>query len=133
MNDKWFTETDYNGKTYRVPITGRDENLNAMLTDVPDDDHAMAFLMQDGNLAVPGGRYGSDTRSCAPVAMAMAKVMQYHNGESITYYQLDSDMGLVVNSHDDVAYMISEYGPLVELDPADYLKDDDLNTQWLGD
>ncbi len=124
--DKNWTEADYLGNTYRVPVTGRDENLNAMLTEIPDDHHAMAFLMQDGNLAVPGGRYGRDTVSCAPVAMALAKIMQYHNGEPITYYSLDSDMGLVVNGADDVADLIRENATLIDLDPSDYLDGEDL-------
>ena len=85
--------------------------------------------MQDGNLGVPGGRYGRDTRDCAPIAILMAEIMQYHNGEPITYYQLDSDMGLVVNSSDDVAYMIYEYGGLVKGDDfkvEDYLDESDI-------
>lgn len=116
-----FTTTEYNGKSYRVPVTGRDENLNSMLTDIPDDDHAMAFLMQDGNLRVPGGRYGSDTRSCAPLALALAKIMEYHNGEVMSYYQLDYDMGLVVNDSDAVEADIREYGELAGVNPADLL------------
>jgi hypothetical protein len=129
---KNWTEVEYEGKTYTVPATGRDENLNAMLTLIPEDDfdnHAWAFLMQDGNLGVPGGRYGRDTRDCAPIAILMAEIMQYHNGEPITYYQLDSDMGLVVNSSDDVAYMIYEYGGLVKGDDfkvEDYLDESDI-------
>jgi len=131
----WIT-TEWEGAFYRVPATGRDENMNAMLTTIPGDDgvafdekmfeaHAWAFLMQDGNLGVPGGRYGSDTRSCAPVAIALAKIMQYANGEPITYYQLDSDMGLVVNSSDDVAYSINQYAELVDLDPEELLSEED--------
>ena len=135
-----WTEVEYKDRTYTVPETGRNENLTAMLTEIPGQDatetngvkfeqYCMAFLMQDGNLGVPGGRYGTDTRDCAPVAILMAKIMQYHNGEPITYHQLDSDMGLVVNSADDVAYMIFEYGGLVmgdDFDPANYLSDEDI-------
>jgi hypothetical protein len=126
MAEQSWTVVERDGKLYTVPETGRHENLNSMLTEVPDDAHAMAFLMQDGNLAVPGGRYGIDTRSCAPVTLALAKIMAEHSGESITYYQLDSDMGLVVNSHDDVAYTIREYGEMVGVDPAELLGDEDL-------
>ena len=154
MSDKNWTEVEYDGHTYRVPVTGRDENLNAMLTDIPgqDDDvsplkltdqrfykWSMAFLMQDGDLQVPGGRYGISTRTCADVAIIMSLIMAYHNGESITYYQLDSDMGSVVNSSDDVAYMLFEYAELVfngkgfgplgndPIDLADYLDEDEIN------
>jgi hypothetical protein len=136
----WIT-AEWEGTPYRVPVVGRDNNLGAMLAiipgNMPDEEfnrerftaHCMAFLMQWGNLGVPGGRYGSDTRDCAPVAILMAEIMQYHNGEPITYYQLDSDMGLVVNSSDDVAYMIYEYGGLIKGDDfkvEDYLDESDI-------
>lgn len=70
----------------------------------------MAFLMQDGNLAVPGGRYGSDTEACAPVAWRLAYLLARETGEPITEDGLDNAMGLVVNSHDDVSYVINQYG-----------------------
>lgn len=123
-----WTNVEYDGRVYGVPVTGRDENLNTMLTEIPGQDDVvtlnkltdqrfykfcMAFLMQDGNLQVPGGRYGTTTRSCAETAIIMSLIMQYHNGETITYYQLDSDMGSVVNSSDDVATMLYEWGELV--------------------
>lgn len=147
MPDKWFTTVEYDGREYPVPATGRDENLNAMLLDIPGQQDvvtprllhdqrfykwAMAFLMQDGDLDVPGGRYGTSTRTCAEVAIIMSLIMQYHNGESITYYQLDSDMGIVVNSSDDVAYMLYEYAELVvgdmlfEFDIEDWLSEDEI-------
>lgn len=147
-SDKNWTEVEYDGRSYRVPATGRDENLNAMLTDIPGQDDVvtpkklhdqrfyrwcMAFLMQDGDLQVPGGRYGTSTRSCAEVAIIVSLIMQYHNGESITYHQLDSDMGLVVNSGDDVAYLLFEYAELVvgemlfEFNLADWLNQDEIN------
>lgn len=110
--------------TWCVPNTDAESDMTAaMMSEIPGLDDtvtprkledtrfwkfAMAYLMQDGNLGVPGGRYGSDTRDCAPLAIVMALIMQYHNGEPITYYQLHSDMGLVVNSHDDVATLLSE-------------------------
>lgn len=123
-----MTDTEYQGKTYTVPETGARENFDSMLREVPDDDHAMAFLMQDGNLGVPGGRYGNDTASCAPVALAVAKIIADGTGEPITYYSLDHDMGLVVNSSDDVAYTIREHGPTIGIDPEDYLDGDDLES-----
>lgn len=67
-----------------------------------------AFLLQDGNLAVPGGRYGSDTNECATIAILMTLLMQYHNGEPMSYYSLNSDMGQVVNSSDGVSTLLSE-------------------------
>jgi hypothetical protein len=150
----WIT-AEWQGANYRVPVVGRDNNLGAMLAiipgNMPDEEyneerftaHCMAFLMQWGNLGVPGGRYGTDTRDCAPVAILMAEIMAYHNGEPITYHQLDSDMGLVVNSADDVAYMIYEYGGLVKdegFEITQYLSDEDIQecnerhkAEWGGD
>jgi hypothetical protein len=139
--EKAWINAEWKGREYRVPVIGADNNLGAMLAiipgnmpDEPDDavrfaNHAWAFLMQWGDLGVPGGRYGSTTSECVPVAIAVAKIMQYHNGEPITYYQLDSDMGLVVNSSDDIAYLLWEYGKLAiseDFDPAMFLSDNDI-------
>jgi hypothetical protein len=96
-------------------IPGQDDTVTPRkLEDQRFYKFCMAYLMQDGNLGVPGGRYGSDTRACAPVSIAMALVMQYHNGEPISYYSLHSDMGLVVNSADDVSTLLSESGYILE-------------------
>jgi hypothetical protein len=125
--DHWKM-TYYDGKVWCVPATeaGNDrlsDMTDAMMSEIPGLDDpvvprklrdtrfwkfAHAFLMQDGNLGVPGGRYGRDTRDCADAAILMSYVMQYHNGEPITYYQLNSDMGMVVNSADGVAETLSE-------------------------
>ena len=60
---------------------------DAMMSEIPGQDDiviplnlhdqrfykfAKAFLMQDGDLGVPGGRYGISTSSCAEVAIAMS-------------------------------------------------------------
>lgn len=113
-----------------VPSINEDGDMtDAMMSEIPGWDDTveplkledkrwykfcMAFLMQDGNLAVPGGRYGNDTCDCAPIAIAMALVMQYHSGEPISYYSLNSDMGRVVNSADGVAELLSESGYILE-------------------
>jgi hypothetical protein len=113
-----------------VPSTDANSDMtDAMMSEVPGWDDTveplkledkrgykfcMAFLMQDGNLGVPGGRYGSDTAACAPIAILMALVMQYHNGEPISYYSLNSDMGSVVNSADGVADLLSESGYVLD-------------------
>lgn len=111
-------------RTIDVPET--DAGHTALSAIIPDEQHARAFLMQDGNWAVPGGRYGDDTRSCAPVAIAITRILEDSTGDPMTYADLDHAMGLVVNSHDEVAYMIREYGPSVGIDPADYLDAEDL-------
>ena len=70
----------------------------------------IAFLMKDGNLKVPCSRYGRDTEECAPVAWRLTYIFCRETGEPITFDKLDYNMGQVVNDHDDVAYMIRNYG-----------------------
>ncbi len=66
--------------------------------------------MRDGNLRVPCSRYGNDTAECAPVAWRIAYLLSRESDEPITEDSLDWAMGLVVNDHDDVAYLIRTYG-----------------------
>lgn len=80
------------------------------LDEVPNRKTGIEFLMVDGNLLVPCSRYGNDTADCAPVAWRLAYLMHKLTGEPMTYHGLDSDMGLVVNDSDDVAYIIRQYG-----------------------
>lgn len=68
------------------------------------------YLMTEGNLRVPASRYGSDTEDCAPVAWRLAYLMARENSEPLTTESLDYAMGLVVNDHDDVAYIVNHYG-----------------------
>lgn len=79
---------------------------------------ALAYLLKDGNLAVPGGRYGSDTEDCAPVALALARIIGEANGDPMTEDLLDSCMSLVVNSHDDVESLLREHGTPEDLEAA---------------
>lgn len=71
---------------------------------------ALEFLRRDGNLRVPCSRYGGDTFSCAPTAYRLAELIADATGEPITEESLDRAMGLVVNNHDDVAYLLIEHG-----------------------
>lgn len=59
---------------------------------------------------VPCSRYGRTTEECAPVAWRLAYVLARETGEEITTDGLEYAMGLVVNEHDDVAYIIRNYG-----------------------
>ena len=59
---------------------------------------------------VPCSRYGRDSEECAPVAWRVAYLLARETGEPITYDSLDYTMSLVVNDHDDVAYIIRSYG-----------------------
>jgi hypothetical protein len=71
----------------------------------------IAFLVKDGpHLLVPCSRYGHDAGDCAPVAWRVAEIIADVTGEPITEDGLDYVMGLVVNDHDDVEYMLREHG-----------------------
>jgi hypothetical protein len=70
----------------------------------------IAWLMKDGNLRVPCSRYGRNTADCAPVAWRVAYLVARDSGELVTEAGLDHAMSLVVNDHDDVAYMVNSYG-----------------------
>jgi hypothetical protein len=59
---------------------------------------------------VPCSRYGTTTEDCAPVAWRLAYLLARETGEEITTEDLDHAMGLVVNDHDDVSYMVRTYG-----------------------
>lgn len=65
---------------------------------------------ETGHLYVPCSRYGRNGADCAPVAYQVATILARETGEELTTETLDYVMGLVVNDHDDVAYMLSEYG-----------------------
>jgi hypothetical protein len=82
-----------------------DEGANAM-----KKSEGLEFLNRDGNLGVPCSRYGRNTFECSPVAWRLAYIMHRETGEDITEDTLEHAMGLVVNDHDDVAYMVRSYG-----------------------
>jgi hypothetical protein len=78
---------------------------------------AIAYLTTDpttgedaGHLRVPCSRYGRTGEECAPVAWRLAYLVARETAEPITTDQLDDAMSLVVNDHDDVAYMVRTYG-----------------------
>lgn len=79
------------------------------LDEVPDEDHAWAYLMQGGNLRC-FSVYGSYTDDCVPIALAVWRIMQDSSGEPGTYCGLHSDMGCVVNESDSVATLIYSHG-----------------------
>jgi hypothetical protein len=62
------------------------------------------------HLSVPCSRYGSDTADCAPVAWRLAYIVARETGTPIDLDGLDHAMSLVVNDHEDVAYMVNQYG-----------------------
>jgi hypothetical protein len=71
---------------------------------------AIAYLMADGNLRVPCSRYGRDTAECAPIAWQVARITARESGNPVYRELLDFTMGLVVNDHPDIAYMVNAYG-----------------------
>lgn len=71
---------------------------------------ALTFLNRDGDLAVPCSRYGRSTSECAPIAYRLDFLLARETGGEITEASLDHAMGLVVNDHDDVAYIVRDYG-----------------------
>lgn len=71
----------------------------------------IAYLVGDSpNALVPCSRYGRTGEECAPVAWRLAYLVARETGEPITTDSLDHAMSLVVNDHDDVAYMVRTYG-----------------------
>lgn len=55
-------------------------------------------------------RYGSDSRSCAPVAWRLAYLIARESAEEVTEELLDGTMSSVVNDSDEVEYIIRRYG-----------------------
>lgn len=79
-----------------------------------DLDAAVEFLVGDEDDYVPGCLYGRHSSHCAPVAYVLALVMAEHNPESEMGEELlDYCMGLVVNSHDDVESLLTDYARTV--------------------
>jgi hypothetical protein len=70
----------------------------------------LAYLTADHPNARCFSRYGATSEDCAPVAWRVAYLVACAQGEPITFDGLDHAMGLVVNGHDDVAYVIRNYG-----------------------
>lgn len=86
-------------------------------------EEAIAYLEKDGNLRVPCSRYGWDTVSCAPVAYAAEVIVAAETGADSTEESLDYMMGLVVNDHEDIEYLLRNYGREYGFEPADYLEE----------
>jgi hypothetical protein len=73
------------------------------------DAEAIAYLTQDTG-RVPCSRYGTDSVDCAPVAVLVARILERETGDhELSTDDLEYAMGLVVNDHDDVEYLIREY------------------------
>jgi hypothetical protein len=75
---------------------------------------AIALLTADGDLGVPCSRYGTRSSDCAEIAWRVAEIIQDATGTETTPESLASDMEMVVNDSDEVAYLLAEYGNDVE-------------------
>ena len=101
-----------------------------------DPQNAYDYLLKDGNLAVPGGRYGSDTRDCAEIAILLFVVFVDANGED-SVDLLDDMMSQVVNDGDEVCWTILDNRHALEgltegveklkLDPYAYFDQDEID------
>jgi len=90
---------DLNAIENRGYVTRRAEGI-AWLTRSGEDAHLACF-----------SRYGSRTDECAPVAWRLAYLIQRDTeGGPVDLNILKHAMSMVVNEHDDVAYVIREYG-----------------------
>jgi hypothetical protein len=86
------------------PIEGK-KTMTEYLTSTAE---AVEYLMAEGNFGVPCSRYGRDTLECAPIAWQVAGAWADESGhDDVTGDDLEYFMGLVVNDHDDVAYLLS--------------------------
>lgn len=77
----------------------------------------IAFLTTDpdtgediGHLTAPCSPYGPTAADCAPVAWRVAFLVARETGEPLDTERLAHAMDMVVNGHDDVAYVVRTYG-----------------------
>ncbi len=105
-------------------------------TDDNGEEHSCwDYLLKDGNLGVPGGRYGSWTDDCAYIAILLF-VIQVDGGCEDSVDGLDGCMSLVVNSHDEVCWSIldnrhaleglTEGADKIKLDPYAYFDAEEI-------
>ena len=83
-------------------------------------DEIDAYIGRDAGDA-PGSPYGVKAREWKPVAVAACVSFIAASGEDLTAENVDWIVGLVVNGHDDIDYIIREYGPEAGINPDDYL------------
>lgn len=103
-----------------------------------DPQNAWDYLLKDGNLGVPGGRYGNNTRDCAEIAILLFVVMVDATDDD-SLDSLDGCMSQVVNSGDEVCWTVLDYrhafegmtvtfttGEIVPLNPFDYFDEEEI-------
>lgn len=99
---------------------------------------AIKYLSKDSGRCF--SRYGRWSDDCAPYAFLLSLIHATHgSGEPIGVDSLEGSMSLVVNDHDDVRYMIENYGASLGWHDSNgwTLDDDDelipsIDDEWLG-
>lgn len=135
-NGEWrahdvFNVWDHERSEPRIPRTlaGLEDYLDKCLAPMDTLENITRYLCEEGNLTVPGSRYGTDTETCAPVAAAVALIFAEANGDEVDHDSAEHAMGLVVNGHDDVARLINEHAGSIGFDPEDFLDEADLEQE----
>ena len=71
------------------------------------DEQIGEYLLLDGG-AVLCSRYGRSTAELVPIVVACLRIVEGATGEPVTVDSLDDMMGLAVNDHDDLEWLIRE-------------------------
>lgn len=99
-------------------------------SDGDERERAYAYLTADGeHLKAPCSRYGRDSAECAPVAIAVAAILEAETGEPTTGHELTDIMGMVVNDHEGPAETLNRYGREYGFPPEDYLREEDWSVR----
>lgn len=91
-----------------------------------DDEQAREFINLDTG-DVPCSRYVPRNGSgLADLAILTERLMADLTGEPVTFRALESMVSLIVNDSDDIGRLLVEHGPEYDIDPSDYLSEDEL-------
>jgi hypothetical protein len=83
-------------------------------------DEIEAYITSQPTGDAPASRYGVKPSQWVPVAAAAATIMA-NETDDLTPEGIDYIIGLVVNDHDDIEYLIRNYGAEYGFNPEDYL------------
>jgi len=89
------------------------------------EDEIRALVERDTGDA-PASPYGVKARDWMPVAVAACIVLQGETGERLTEDDVDHVVSMVVNGHEDVAYILVTYGTEYGYEPEDFLDDETI-------
>jgi hypothetical protein len=92
-----------------------------MLVSSEHEAHCMLVADSGDGDTMPCSRYGARLRYATAAVYAAAVIVAAETeGDPLCWRDLDYMAGLVVNDHDDVAYIIRAHGGSHGFDPADY-------------